>query len=109
MRIITLAALAALGIFAIDTLTRARRSAAPRKPGLTAGAAAGEADGWPASGRLDAPALPDSPNAAERLQARHRGGALGDAAASGLGLAAPAASEVEYARSPGLADFARGA
>jgi len=116
MRIIRLAALAALGGIAVNTLLKSRRGAEPearvqRRPGASARPAASP---FRAS-RRDTPrsqAAYDaarSPNAAERLNARHPAGALGEAGRRGLGLTSPASGETESASSTGLTDFLRGA
>jgi len=124
MRLIRLAAAAAFGALAMNTLLAAprrngRRDTARRSSTADAGGTdvstglstsgdapfGARADQRPSSARATA----DSPNAAERLAARHPAGALAEAGAIGLGLDSPEQGEVEYARSTGLADFARGA
>lgn len=118
MRIITLAAAAALGALALQTLLESRHRAERRHADDRADATSrrtGNADSTRAEARLGIPqrAAPgdsaDSPNAAERLKARHPAGALADAPAVGLGLTSPDSGETEYARTTGLADFSRGA
>jgi hypothetical protein len=122
MRIIRLAAVAALGAIAINTLLKARgRGDSPHaqeRPDASA-PATGNADSTGRSaqasppldtaGRATATDAADSPNAGERLKARQPAGTLADGPAAGLGLTSPASSETEYAQATGLADFARGA
>lgn len=118
MRIITLAAAAALGALASQTLLKLRHRAEGAHADDRADTSfprTGNADSARAEARLGIPeqAAPgdsaDSPNAAERLEARHPAGALADAPAAGLGLTGPDSGETEYARTTGLADFSRGA
>lgn len=113
MRLLTLAAAAALGGFALHALFRQQAAGTPDRPDGAAGATRRTGS----SGRLAGDGSSsgesgdgaNSPNGAERLRARHPAGALADAGATGLGLVGAGSREDEYARTTGLADFSRGA
>jgi hypothetical protein len=115
MRIITLAVTAALGVLAVKALAKPRVQSEPQGPkDLPEGSeplgrtepTGRFARGRPSSGVSSDPA--NSPNDAERLQARHPARALADARPHGLGSMRSVSDEDEVARKTGLADFLRG-